>query len=153
MSDETPDDVGQPYGPFTEPPDDNTPIMTPPVANQDEVKKKNRKEFWYGVGLFFVLNIIMGLCGWGVQFAAIAAVSSIGGNDPTLTNIVTVLSGLISFAPFVINVVLMIYFVVKNRPQVALGMLAGFAVLLLIAICLGVIFMAGCFVILSSYSG
>ena len=149
MSEELPD-------PIMETPQEKSneaPIMTEPAFDQAEVKKKNKKEFWYGVGLFFVMNIVMGLCFWGVQFAAFAAVDSIGGMNPTLTNLVSGLSAILGFLPFIINVGVIIYLVVKNRPQVALGMLAGFGVALVIVICLGVILMGACFVALGAYSG
>jgi hypothetical protein len=46
----------------------------------------------------------------------------------------------------------MIYFVVKKRPQIALGMLAGFGFVLGVAICVGVFLMATCFAMLGSYN-
>lgn len=142
MSDDLPE-------PTMEKPDE-TPVMTEPVLDQGD-KKKNKKDFWRGVGLWIALNIVMGLCLWGFQFVVIGATSSMSGANSTLTNLVTLLSAIMGFAPFVINIGLLIYFVVKKRPQIALGMLAGFGLALGIVILLGVLFMAACFVLFGSY--
>jgi hypothetical protein len=129
---------------------DETPVMAEPDLDPGD-KKKNKKDFWRGVGLWIALNIVMGLCLWGVQLVVIGAISSMSGANSTLTNLTTLLSVIMGFTPFVVNIGLMIYFVVKKRQQIALGMLAGFGLALSIAILLGVLFMAACFVLFGSY--
>lgn len=144
MSDELPE-------PTIEKPDE-TPIMSNPVPNQGEVKKKNKKDFWLGVGIFFVLNIVMAILRWGLLFAFSGVFFSALDSSSAFANIYSIGAIILGFSPYVINIGLMIYFSVTNRGQIALGMLAGFGIALAIAICLGVLFMAVCFGLLATYN-
>jgi len=125
---------------------DETPIMIPPAPDMDETKKKEKKEFWFGFGLWFALNIFMGLCTWGVQYAAISVTGALDGANPGMNDAVTAISGLISFVPFVVNVGLLIYFAVTKRAQTAMGMLAAFSSMLMLSLVLGLLTSVGCFV-------
>lgn len=118
-----------------------------------ETEAEKKKDFWRGVGLFFGLNILLGICSWGstVLFFnwAYPAAIPVGGSPSPAADLVSALSCIMSLLPWVINIGLIIYFAL-TRSQIALGMVAGFGFALLITICLGVIFTAWCFYALSS---
>ena len=111
------------------------PPLTPELA-------KKRRDFWMGVGLYFGLNFVM----WAGQFGLYIVLSSIS-LDYDLTSTITTIAG---FLPYLINIGLIIFLAFK-RPQMALGMLAGFGILLLIVVCLFLITLAVCFISLGSY--
>ena len=114
-----------------------------------ETKAEKKKDFWIGVGLFFGLNIVLGLCSWGVFYLFGYSGIWFDGSTSTYSDLYAVLSCVFSLLPWVLNIGLIIYFAF-TRSQIALGMLAGFGIALLIALCLGVIFAAYCFYALSS---
>ena len=117
----------------------STGIEAPPLT--PELAKK-RRDFWMGVGLYFGLNFVM----WAGQFGLYIVLSSIS-LDYDLTSTITTIAG---FLPYLINIGLIIFLAFK-RPQMALGMLAGFGILLLIVVCLFLITLAVCFISLGSY--
>ena len=135
---------------------DNTPIAAETELAPDEVKKKKRRDFWLGFGLWFGLNLAMSLCGWGLQ-AGITALSSAASSSNVngleqFTGLFTGIGALLGFLPLVINIAVMAYFAATNRQQVAFGMLAAFGTVLAIVVCLGVVLTAACFMTLSSTS-
>jgi len=109
----------------------------------DPAEKK--KDFWIGVGLFFGLNILLGICS-ALAYTAIfnLAYPSDSSTFTPASDIYTALSCILNLLPWVINFGLIIYFAL-TRSQIALGMVAGFGAALAIVICLGAIFMAYCF--------
>lgn len=131
----------------------NTENNAPIGSNDDEGKPKwlthkeytdpaeKKRDFWIGVGIFFVLNVVLVLCQWGAAFGIIAAFSDFVDSGSIFTSILYIVYTL---APWVINIGLIVYFAF-TRSQIALGMVAGFGIALAIVICLGVIFMVWCF--------
>jgi membrane-associated HD superfamily phosphohydrolase len=109
--------------------------ITPPPL--DPVLIQKRRDFWLGVGLFFVLNIVL----WVLSVLLVVVLDNL--------NIPYAFSLIAGFFPYVVNIGLIIFLAFK-RPQMALGMLGGFGIALAIVVCLGLIFMAACFVILGS---
>lgn len=115
---------------------------TPPKPAPDPDAKKKRRDFWLGVGLFFGLNLA--LWGLGALFFGVLY------NLDIPYEVVNTISIVVSFLPYVINIGLIILLAFK-RPQMALGMLAGFGIALLIVVCLFLITLAVCFIALGSY--
>lgn len=113
----------------------------------DPAEKK--KDFWIGVGLFFVLNIVLTLCQWGLGYGAMTVAPDGFGSDDFSTTLMTIISWIFILLPWVINIGLIIFFAF-TRSQIALGMVAGFGIALAIVICLGVIFTLWCFAVLGS---
>lgn len=118
------------------PPGEETPFEPAP----DPEAQKKRKDFWLGVGLFFGWNIV--LLGLGILLLGVLY------NLDIPYDVVNTISTVASSLPYVLNVGLIIFLAFK-RPQMALGMLAGFGIAIAIVVCLGLIFMAACFVNLS----
>src|SRR5258706_15357980 len=114
-----------------------------------ETAAEKKKDFRLGIALFFGLNILLAACSWGIF--VLFGYSGVAFNPSTSTysDIYNVLLCIFSLLPWVLNLGLIIYFAF-TRSQIALGMLAGFAIALLITICLGVIFAAWCFYTLGS---
>lgn len=113
----------------------------------DPAEKK--RDFWLGVGIFFVLNIALTLCQWGLGYGVLA-VSPDGFNSgftssPMATMMATILVWGLLLLPWVLNIGLIVFFAF-TRSQIALGMVAGFGIALAIVICLGVLFTIWCFV-------
>ncbi len=117
-------------------------IEPPPM---DPELAKNRKQFRQGVLLFFGLNVL-----WFVIYIAVLAVFYQNSFNAT-GSIGNILITIFGFLPYVLNIGFIIFFAVTKRGQIALGMLAGFGILLAAVICLGVIFTVACFVMLGSY--
>ncbi len=113
--------------------------VEPPPLGPELAKK--RRDFWLGVGLFFGLNLLL----WLVDIGLLALFSNANLPDSASST----LGMIVTFLPFVLNIGLLIFLAFK-RPQMALGMLAGFGIALLIVICLALLFAAVCFVL---YSG
>jgi hypothetical protein len=138
---------------------DNAPVEK---ANRPRLTRKEytdpvekRRDFWSGFGLWFALNIILTICSWGVTvlFTYGSATSTSGGLDTALSGLYSVLGILLSLAPWVLNLGLLIYFGL-TRTQVAFGMLAAFGVVLALGLILGVVTSVGCFITsLSDSSG
>ena len=119
-------------------------IQPPPLG--PELAKK-RRDFWLGVGLFFLLNIVL----YGINFAVSLVLSSISLPYETTSTFNTILfNAILGFLPFIINIGALIFLAFK-RPQMALGMLAGFGISLAIVVCLFLITLVVCFVALGSY--
>lgn len=108
-----------------------------------------KKDFWRGVGLFFGLNIVMALCSWGASTALYNMTYTPNGTNTPLVDVYSAVSFILSVMPLLINIGLIIYFAF-TRSQIALGMLAGFAIAFLIVLILGVILTIWCFVSLGS---
>lgn len=119
-----------------QPPDEGT----PPKPAPDPDAKKKRRDFWLGVGLFFGLNIAL----WGLSALFFGVLYNLDIPYDVVNIILTVV------LPYVLNVGLIIFLAFK-RPQMALGMLAGFGIALLIVVCLFLITAAVCFIALGSY--
>ena len=122
--------------------------LEPPPLDPELVRK--RRDFWLWVGIFFGLNIAMFLLNLAWSFIS----DSVSGALSRLTGInmsgfFSALAILLGLAPYVVNIGLIVYFAVKKRNQLALGMLGGMAISLGIVICLGLIFMVACFVMLA----
>jgi len=116
----------------------------------DEAEKK--RDFWIGVGLWFGLNFVMGLCVWGISAALLSMTYPSEGINEQFANLYPAINCILNLLPWVINIGLIVYFAF-TRSQIALGMVAGFGIALAIAICLGVIFMIACFVALGTLGG
>lgn len=141
----------------------NEPIGTdepPPVptSSSDEESKpawltrkeyadpaEKKRDFWLGFGLWWILNLILTLCQWGVSIALFSVPST----DETLATVVSIGTMVLYILPWLINIGLIIYFAFM-RSQMALGMLAGFGSALALAICLGVVATVACMVVLGS---
>jgi hypothetical protein len=115
---------------------------TPSKPAPDPDAKKKRRDFWLGVGLFFGLNIALG--GLSALFFGVLY------NLDIPYDVINTISLIVNFLPYVLNIGLIILLAFR-RPQMALGMLAGFGIAVAIVVCLGLIFMAACFIILGSY--
>ena len=101
------------------------------------------KDFWRGVGLWFGLNILTCLCSWGVNTAQLSMMSADPSNS-ALRNIDSILFILLGVLPFIVNIGLIVYFAF-TRSQIALGMLAGFGIVLALVILLGIFLSITCF--------
>lgn len=112
---------------------------------------EKKRDFWIGVAIFFVLNIVLTLCQWGLGAGFYTVSPSIVDSNFPSSPLFSILSWVLLLMPWVINIALVIYFAL-TRSQIALGMLAGFGIALAIVICLGVIFTVWCFATLSSGS-
>ncbi|HMS00760.1 MAG TPA: hypothetical protein PKK96_00095 [Anaerolineales bacterium] len=141
----------------------NTENNTPISPNDSDGKPKwltrkeyidpaeKKRDFWIGVAIFFVLNIVLTLCQWGLGFGLLSAPSNFAGTDSASSTLASIFYLVFALAPWVINIGLIIYFAF-TRSQIALGMVAGFGIALAIVICLGVIFTVWCFATLSAGS-
>ncbi|GJQ51768.1 MAG: hypothetical protein HKUEN02_06150 [Anaerolineaceae bacterium] len=109
---------------------------------------EKKRDFWIGVAIFFVLNIVLTLCQWGLGAGFYTVSPSIVDSNFPSSPLFSILSWALLLMPWVINIALVIYFAL-TRSQIALGMVAGFGIALAIVICLGVIFTVWCFVALS----
>lgn len=114
-----------------------------------EARAEKRRDFWIGVVLFFVLNVVLVLCQWGARFGLFALQPDVFSSPSVSSSLYSILSILLTVLPWVVNIGLILFFAF-TRSQIALGMLAGFGIALAIAICLGVIFTIWCFYALSS---
>ncbi|MBV6397404.1 MAG: hypothetical protein HFACDABA_03018 [Anaerolineales bacterium] len=114
------------------------PLLAPELAAK-------RRDFWLGVGIFFGLNLLL----WAIQIAVYALVTTLA-PDFSNSDAMTIIGIALNLIPWVINIGLLIFLAFK-RPQMALGMLAGFGISLLIVVCLFLITLAVCFVLLGSY--
>lgn len=114
-----------------------------------ETEAEKKKDRGIGIAIFFGLNILMGLCSWGLRAAMFGVTYTPDGTNTALADIVPVISCVLGALPLLINIGLIVYFAF-TRSQVALGMLAGFGIALLITLCLGLIFTAYCFYALSA---
>ena len=138
----------------------NTENNTPIGSNDNEGKPKwltrkeytdpaeKKRDFWIGVAIFFVLNIVLTLCQWGLGFGVGSVFPDFSNSDSVSSTLATILYLVFALAPWVINIGLIIYFA-HTRSQIALGMVAGFGIALAIVICLGVLFTIWCFATLS----
>lgn len=117
-------------------------VEAPPLS--PELAKK-RRDFWIGFGIFFGLNLLL----WGCQIAAIGLMETLT-PDLVYSDPMNLFGIALTILPWIVNIGLIIFLAFK-RPQMALGMLAGFGVALLIVVCLFLITLAVCFVILGSY--
>ena len=117
-------------------------IEPPPLS--PELAKK-RRDFWMGVGLFFGLNIVL----WIFQIAFYWLITTLDA-DLMYSDAIGVVGLMLGLLPWLVNIGLIIFLAFK-RPQMALGMLAGFGISLLIVVCLFLITLAVCFVALGSY--
>ncbi|MBE7534640.1 MAG: hypothetical protein HS124_02775 [Anaerolineales bacterium] len=115
----------------------------------DPAEKK--RDFWIGVIIFFVLNIVLTLCQWGLGFGLLSASSNFAATDSVSSALESILYLIFALAPWAINIGLIVYFAL-TRSQIALGMVAGFGIALAIVICLGVLFTVWCFASLSAGS-
>jgi hypothetical protein len=115
-----------------------------------ETKSQKLVDFFIGfIGWFFVnigLAVLVNLP-YGYFIANPDALGSNPDQAAQYLGIITTLSWCI---PLVLNVLALIFFAF-TRYWIALGALAAFAASLIIAICLGVLFAAACFTILSGY--
>lgn len=116
--------------------------QVPPPLGPELAKK--RRDFWMGFGLFFGLNIALWVC----QIAFYWLITTLN-SDMLYSDAMGVVSLVLGILPWLLNIGLIIFLAFK-RPQMALGMLAGFGVALLIVVCLFLIVAAVCFVTLSS---
>lgn len=92
MSEELPE-------PTLEKPDETPIMLTPPVANQDEVKKKNRKEFWYGVGVWALINfLVLPLSGFLFSLM-LSFISGLTNNNPMVQSTFSIVGLLTSLSP------------------------------------------------------
>jgi hypothetical protein len=115
----------------------------------DPAEKK--RDFWIGVGFYFILNIVMSLCLWAMGYGFVYASPDFWTTSDT-SPMFSLLLWVITLLPWIVNIGFVIYFAL-TRSQIALGMVAGFGIALAIAICLGVIFMIACFVALGTLGG
>lgn len=134
-----------PSVPTSSPDDESRPTWLTRKEYTDPAEKK--KDFWLGFGLWWVLNILLTLCQWGVSIALF----SIPSTDETLATVVSIGTMILYILPWLINIGLIIY-LAFTRSQMALGMLAGFGSALALVICLGVIATVACFALLGSYN-
>lgn len=89
-----------------------------------------------GVGLFFGLNILLGVL---FSFFSTMVISALPvATSSTFSWISNGLGLVLAFLPFVIDILLIIYFGL-TRYWIALGMLGGFAIALLIVLLLGAV--------------
>ena len=110
---------------------------------------EKKKDFWRGVGLFFGLNIVMALCSWGAGAALSNMTYTPNGPNPQLESVYPALNFMLGVIPLLVNIGLIVFFAF-TRSRIALGMLAGFAIALVLSIILGVIFAVACILMLRS---
>ena len=112
-------------------------IEPPPLS--PELAKK-RRDFWMGVGLFFGLNIVL----WIFQIAFYWLITTLDA-DLMYSDAIGVVGLMLGLLPWLVNIGLIIFLAFK-RPQMALGMLAGFGMALLLVVCLLALWIGYCFV-------
>ena len=108
-------------------------------------EEEKKKDFRLGLIGWYVGNLALCLLQAGVGALLASWLSSSGsdGNAPgVIENLLTVV---LYFLPWVINIGLIIFFAL-TRSQIALGMLVGFASAVALVILLGIIFTVACFV-------
>lgn len=112
-----------------------------------ETKAEKTKDFFIGVGLFIVLNLVF----LGLEIGGTMLIPQVtGGLDPDTMDAVTAVLGILLYClPLVANIGVMIYFGL-TRYWIALGMLGTFAGLLLLVVIAGVVLTVWCFIALSS---
>jgi hypothetical protein len=117
-------------------------------SSDEEERKKRVRDRWLGIGLFFGLNVIVFPL---ITFLLGLGLNLLSESVSELQSAVNLLLMLLYFMPYVINIGLVIYLSVK-RPQMALGMLIGFAISIGLVIIAGIVLLAACFVMIGSYS-
>ncbi|MGH2522153.1 MAG: hypothetical protein ACRDH2_06585 [Anaerolineales bacterium] len=101
------------------------------------------------VGWFVVNSVLGGIVGVGLGLLGSLTANSA---DPTLQNIVGVVSLALNCIPLIINLGALVYFAL-TRYWIALGALAAFGLVLVAVICAAVFLGVACLVILSGASG
>jgi hypothetical protein len=117
-----------------------------------ESRREKQLDFAIGFGGYIVLNALV----QGIGFAVVALAPTIGDtfqSEPGRT-VLTVMNAFIGLLPWLINIILLIYFGF-TRHWIALGALAVIAAGLLLAIFLMLLFLAACFglVLLGNFAG
>ena len=102
-------------------------------------------DFMLGVGLFVIGNIIVWILFGALTALLISAFPVPAGLNPSIT---AVLPLALYFIPFALNIIAVVYFGF-TRYWIALGMLAAFALALLVVLILG----AACFALIAGLSG
>ncbi len=107
--------------------------------------KEKRSDFWRGFWLWWAGNIVLSILTGGLTFLGALLPSTMQEN----MGLVTALTWICSLLPFVINVGVIVLLAL-TRSQMALGMLAAFAVAFAVVLVLGVILAVVCFVIIAA---
>lgn len=105
------------------------------VRKNYETQQEKRMDFVTGIGIWFVLNVLLGAVIVAIPFWA-------GGRD--FVGQLSPLISVLSFLPFLVNIGLAVYFAF-TRYWIALGMLAAYAAAILLGIILGVVLSIVCF--------
>ena len=106
--------------------------------------RQKQIDFIIGLVGYFVVNTILWLCFGLIGGAGLDALPA--------SDVTDVLYGLIGCLPLLLNIIVVIYFAF-TRPWIALGMLAAFAALFILAIIAGIFLAVACFVLLASGGG
>lgn len=104
---------------------------------------EKKKDFWIGVVLFFVLNILLVACQWGLGFGLVSVSPNLP-SDEISSALGTIFSWIMILLPWALNIGLIVYFAF-TRSQIAVGMLAGFGIALALVVAAGILFMVVCF--------
>ena len=113
-----------------------------------ETRSQKVGDFLLGIGLFIAINVVFGaLMSFGLGLvSAFFSSASVGGRGG-MSTLYNLLLTVVYCLPFVIHFVALIYFGL-TRHWIALGMLAAFAIVLLI----GLLLAAACFGMVALYS-
>ncbi len=125
--------------PGTLPSKDN---IVSPEAQQE--KKRKWRDFWLGLLLSLAVNVVLG----GLLTAAGVVVSYFKLQEWLKTTINIVLFSI----PWLINIGLIIYFLIRRRNYVVLGIVSLYVIFLAITIVLGIIGGVICFILAAGSS-
>ncbi|GIK10906.1 MAG TPA: hypothetical protein PKC99_04210 [Anaerolineales bacterium] len=144
--------TNEPAPPPPPPPTQPTPPIPPPdnssrngwfSRKEYASPAEKKKDFWIGVVLFFVLNILLVACQWGLGFGLVSVSPNLP-SDEISSALGTILSWIMILLPWALNIGLIVYFAL-TRSQIAVGMLAGFGIALALVVAAGILFMVVCF--------
>ncbi len=102
---------------------------------------EKRLDFIIGLAGFFAVNLLFAGAAWGL--AALSDAWSSAGNPSAASTLSTVVA-IVGCLPFLINIGGLV-FLAFTRPWVSLGILSGYALLLLITVCAAIAFGIYCF--------
>ena len=107
-------------------------------------KKRKRRDFWFGLLLSLGVNVVLGI---------LLTVLGVVINYFKLPDWLKTSSNIVLFSiPWLINIGLIIYFLIKHRNHVVLGIVSLYAILLALTIVLGLVVGVVCFILAASSS-
>lgn len=127
---------------------DNEPLS--PYESASEPEAFNWRDFWIGFVGWWVINICAGTVQSMMVYGAVAiSPNMVDGSTPDFSSMIGLLSQGLGCLVMLANIAAIVYFLFK-RKYLAFGILAAFGLSIAITLCLGLLFMVGCFVLISA---